>query len=415
MFSTTLCEVVADTLEAHRIELQLPPRGEPKPGSAFLLRGCVVGPGPMTAELRVSVHQHSFRTWPVEVTEHREQHCYDLSAVVNLLGTPESITLSLELVGENGWHLPIATLKLRRSRQPSTNNGIQGIFVVSLGRSGSTMLMSALAAHPDLVAYERHPYETRIAQQYARLAKTLFEPADFTDPELEAFSQTHCIRSNAYLRPDGDSIILMDSILSTANLDHCTNQVARFYRGYAAQRNKTATKFVEKCLPDPQWIRLLQDLFPGAKIVVLVRDFRDVYKSVLAFNKRRGFPAFGREKVDTDLEYIDRLAASAEALIEVSATPGAVLVRYEDVIATPAITLQETLERLDIRAPLSAIQPMLASLSKETPERSKHQTARSKQASVARWQSESSPAELAKYSERLLRPLSFFGYATDHT
>ena len=49
------------------------------------------------------------------------------------------------------------------------------------------------------------------------------------------------------------------------------------------------------------------ELYPDARELILVRDPRDMLASILAFNRRRGFDAFGREDVGTDQEYVHRI------------------------------------------------------------------------------------------------------------
>ena len=46
------------------------------------------------------------------------------------------------------------------------------------------------------------------------------------------------------------------------------------------------------------------ELYPHAKEVFLVRDFRDMALSILSFDERRGFAGFGRPEGATDEEYM---------------------------------------------------------------------------------------------------------------
>ena len=411
MFSTTVRNLKLHLPEGFQHELRLPAKDVPRPGNALLIRGHIIGDGPSEAQLQVAASSQPLRSWPVEVTEVNGQKRYDLSAVINLLGSPEKTLVSFQLVGDNNWRTPVATVELQRRNATDAVDCMPGIFVVSLGRSGSTMLMSALAAHRQVVAYERHPLETRISQQYARIAKTLTEPADFFDPELEAFAHTNKVASNAYLRPDGDIIDLTDTTLGNQNIVHCQQQVTSFYRGLAARRQKTATMFAEKCIPHMAWLNLLRDLYPGSKVVLLVRDFRDVYRSVLAFNSRRGFNAFGREAVANDVDYIDALARSASALMAVAKEDGIELIKYEDIATRPEETLSGFLETLGLEASPSNLDLMVAALNKDTPESKRHRTAGSAEQSVGRWKKETSAAEIARFQQHLKPALEFFGYS----
>ncbi|WP_168206353.1 sulfotransferase [Labrenzia sp. PHM005] len=412
MFSTTVRNLSFHLPESFSHELKIPAKDTTRSGNAFLIRGHVVGEGPPKVQLQVAASNQPLRTWPVEVTECKGRWRYDLSAVVNLLGSTGKTLISFQLIGENNWRTPVATIELERHSLEQAAEGLPGIYVVSLGRSGSTMMMSALAAHPDVVAYERHPFETRVSQQYARIAKTLTEPADFFDPQLEAFAHSAKLASNAYLRPDGDIIDVMDKTLGTQNIAHCRRQVTSFYQELASRRKKTARAYAEKCIPHIAWLNLLRELYPGSKVVLLVRDFRDVYRSVLSFNDKRGFNAFGREAVAKDIDYVDALARSATALMTVAKMEDVVLAKYEDIAIRPADALTKLMQQLDLEGSEHNLELMTNALAKDTPEVNRHRTAGSSETSVGRWQSEVTEEEGARFQELLTPALKFFDYQT---
>lgn len=80
--------------------------------------------------------------------------------------------------------------------------------------------------------------------------------------------------------------------------------VEGFYRRLAASQGLAAPRyFAEKCLPGHIPL-LTHELYPEARAIFLVRDFRDMVCSVLAFNRKRGFQAFDRERVETDEECV---------------------------------------------------------------------------------------------------------------
>ena len=60
------------------------------------------------------------------------------------------------------------------------------------------------------------------------------------------------------------------------------------YRQVAALGDGRAEFFAEKCLPEGNVPQLLRELYPDAREVFLVRDFRDMLCSIRAFNEKRG-------------------------------------------------------------------------------------------------------------------------------
>ena len=65
---------------------------------------------------------------------------------------------------------------LRTSFQPQ----LKPLLVTSLGRTGGTLLMSLLAAHPAVVAHRTYPYEIFPARYWLHVLRVLAEPADYT-------------------------------------------------------------------------------------------------------------------------------------------------------------------------------------------------------------------------------------------
>jgi hypothetical protein len=97
MFSTTVRNLKLHLPEGFQHELRLPAKDVPRPGNALLIRGHVIGDGPSDAQLQIAASSQPLRSWPVEVTEVNGQKRYDLSAVINLLGSPEKTLVSFPI------------------------------------------------------------------------------------------------------------------------------------------------------------------------------------------------------------------------------------------------------------------------------------------------------------------------------
>src|SRR5206468_3765127 len=111
--------------------------------------------------------------------------------------------------------------------------------------------------------------------------------------------------------------------------------------------------FVEKfavrsAVPDLVW-----ELYPRARELILVRDFRDLVASILAMNVKVGYQGFGRRRAASDEEFIERqMADLASAFVRTwrERSDRAHLVRYEDLVTSRGPTLEGILEYLGLDA-----------------------------------------------------------------
>jgi hypothetical protein len=165
-------------------------------------------------------------------------------------------------------------------------------------------------------------------------------------------------------------------------------------------------------------------MYPGARELILVRDFRDMLCSVIAFSRKRGYEAFGRSDEGSDVEYVrTNLVQSVEGLAKrlqaTSTRPH--LVRYEDLINAPEQTLAEMLSYLDLDSDPDQIQDTLKRAEESTTSMQHpgsgqqvdllaHRTTSDPAASIGRWR-EDLPEEVAEVCKEVLGPLLVeFGY-----
>ncbi|HVQ40061.1 MAG TPA: sulfotransferase, partial [Pyrinomonadaceae bacterium] len=193
------------------------------------------------------------------------------------------------------------------------------------------------------------------------------------------------------------------------------NQIIGFYEASAAFQSKSTVQpryFVEKSLPNPVLREVQRELFPGHPEIILVRDFRDMLVSILAFDEKRGQKGFGGD-LRPGAEYVAWLGRAAAQLLYnwQTATEGAVLVRYEDLVQRPASVLQGLLRYLQLKDSDALVKGMI--LSAETVEpgaQQQHRTSLDSQASIGRWRNEL-PDELRESSQQAFgEALAVFGY-----
>lgn len=296
---------------------------------------------------------------------------------------------------------------------------LQPLIVNSFGRTGTTVLLRMLAAHPAVVIYRRSPYEIRGSKYWLHALRVLGTPADGRT-QLGAAMQFHEDERAAGGNPFYSSLFAAAPEVeawSGSNylrdlLAFCQRSIDEWYLATAtAQDQATAplVYFAEKHFPD-LFPRLMRDLYPDAREVFLVRDFRDMIASMLAYNARKGSGDFGRDRAGSDdawLDYLRQNFAVLRSAWRERGEPGS-LVRYEDLVADPHAVMGPLLARLGLDATDSTVAEVVNAAG--APELSGHGSSASPVASVGRWEQDLSPEMQEKVSARFGDLLRDFGY-----
>jgi len=409
----------------------------PKPGDRSLvwalnLRGWILGKkAPVTA---VECHYDGVlsRTIPVDRPRPDVAARYPqvagaatsgFEACLGVVGLAPEFELQLCARCDDGTTIPLAAVRgvhgpLRSSFRPK----IQPLMVTSLGRTGTTWLMCLLAEHPAIAVYRKFPYENTAAGYWMHMLKVLSEPANHRQSSHpESFlSKPWFVGHNPFytqaLQPQTPpSQRNLWSWLGrgyVANLaSFCQRSIESYYRNVAQSGQKEIRYFAEKHQP---WhvARLIWDLYPRAREIFLVRDFRDMVCSVLSFNAKRGFVAFGRERFTNDEQYIRDLRVGMLRLLESwqSRSRQAHLVRYEDLVLRPTETIKTLLDYLDLEGTPEIIDGMIERALAGTPQLAEHRTASDARASVGRWRNELEPSLQIACKETFGDVLEAFGY-----
>ena len=298
---------------------------------------------------------------------------------------------------------------------------VQPLMVTTLGRSGSTWLNHLLRCHPQIVAFGPFKYETRVATYWATVLQELSQPNSYLSP----FSPRNLTVRRWWLGDAGvDTRVMREPGLGAwlglgrvrSLAATCQAQIDAFYAEQGAA-DEQVEYFVEKCSPWQVPLDLLHELYPKAREIILVRDFRDMFCSMRSYDEKRGGLGigFGRRSGETDAEYIaSRVTRFAEAMLKRwrSREGVAKLVRYEDLILEPTRTLIDLAEYLEIESGLETIDEMLDRAAREAPGAEVHRTTPNADSSIGRWRRDLSP-ELVEISAEVLDPLlGEFGYET---
>jgi hypothetical protein len=401
-----------------------PTNGFPLTGFLLLLRGWIVGD---------YLHNNKIRLWdtsissPVCVSALNETRPDVLAAhklnessepcgfsfALNLLNLPPKSNLLLQLESANGDFTTFAELDIQRPRLQTTWVCKRNpILVNSLGRSGSSLLMKLLSKHPEIVIQSPHPYEARLAKFYVnqllqRYAEYLSGEVNYPPGNLQAVNM-HWLHHE----------LSQQQSLSRQYFQLDFNELADFTikaidRAYAHVNDsevtaKPSSRFYSEKSGSGHTARLMMELYPDGHEVFLVRDFRDMYCSMLQFSQQRQTDDFGWQRQHADeymevvAERVDQLRVSFE-----SRTKTPAIIRYEDLLTKPRDTLQQLLTDMDLASDVDTIEKMCSVLHKQV---EGHQTSKNAEASIQRWEKELNHKQQRHINDLLSHSLSTFGY-----
>jgi hypothetical protein len=195
----------------------------------------------------------------------------------------------------------------------------------------------------------------------------------------------------------------------------CQRSIDGWYLATAAAQHAEVDAlvyFAEKHFPDA-YPRLMRELYPRARELFLVRDFRDMIASMVAYNARKGFGDFGRAAAASDAAWLTDLRRGVLALRDNWRERGEAesLVRYEDLVRDPEKALPSLLTFLGLDATPETVGLLISAAAPDVPELQGHGTARSPEASIGRWRQDLPPELLPVVEETFADLLADFGYA----
>jgi len=279
-------------------------------------------------------------------------------------------------------------------------------------------LMRLLAEHPDVVAHRAYPYEARCASYWIHTLKVLSDPANhFESAHPDNFMNTmHWVGHPPSYTPSITSHPRLRSWFGRSYAEKLAafiqEAIESFYQQVAASQDQDEPQyFAEKYNPGHvPW--LIWELYPQAREIILVRDFRDVFCSILATNTKRGRADFGRQLASSDEDYIQHLRNSAARLLQSwKKRAGQVtLVHYEALIMQPIETLGALVSYLGFDSSSSTVQSMLERAWVDTPELQQHRTTSDPKASIGRWRRDLDASLQAQCKQAFGEILGEFGY-----
>lgn len=320
---------------------------------------------------------------------------------VSVVGLEPETTIQIRAVLADGSRARIGAASLRHLPvQSGFEPKLQPIMLTTMGRAGTTWTMKLLSEHPEIVVHRWHPYELRTARYWWHMLKTLSEPRDpYHSGQADRFQTNKLFVGYNPFYPEPIAVtpglgewMGRDYVEDLARF--CQRNAEEAYLRIAAGQGQTNVCYMaEKHRADNlPW--LVWELYPKAKEIFLVRDFRDVFSSMLAYNKKFGRRAFGPEHIKTDEEFAQFLRNSTIRNLSRSwpkRQDRAHLIRYEDLIARPAEVLQGIFSYLELDASDATIEGVMQRASAENPEMTQHLTSSNVSNSLGRWKTSLSP------------------------
>ena len=263
------------------------------------------------------------------------------------------------------------------------------LIIVSQGRSGTTLMVRLLAAHPEIVAHTAYPCELQLL--------------------TFAFFRNHPVGGNPkrleFFRFDGDEELVYRPL--ARGEPYTATSIRAAYQRIGKNLGKAPRYFVEKSFPDID-LEPIVTTFPDLRFIDLRRDPRDVLMSARAFDARRSCRGFRERDGDSDetvvLEYRRVFEVMARNLTKAPYH----VIRYEDLILKPKPALASLLDWLGLASSTSIVSLMLETI--RGYEIAHHRTASSEVASIGRWRREMSPSLQALYAVHLGDFLKYHGY-----
>lgn len=317
---------------------------------------------------------------------------------------PSEGTLKLAVCpkGQTEHSIDVALVKYRHAFRQLASGGdevLQPLVISAIGRSGTTWLMHLLSQHPEIATYATYPYEFHVGSYFQQLLRVLMSPADYTyssTPTGFWFEHTHIGHPPFQAAPPMDFAELdawLSSSLWPLTSEYVVRATDRFYRSIAQRQGKRSPKLFAEKQTVPWFGWLLRALYPAPKEIFLVRDFRDVFCSILAFNRKRGIESFGRERVASDAAYAEWLNVEITYLVEnwLARASDSLLVRYEDLIRRPMQVLDQIFTYLGVNCSQAVVEGVLSTAQQQAALLEGHVTAQDSEHSIGRWRSDLSP------------------------
>ena len=299
-----------------------------------------------------------------------------------------------------------------RDREPGgEDDWLTPVLVDYSTRDGSTLLMRLLASSPEIAVEPPYPYERKYFTylwRWSRLLDAARWPERWGPGELRSITEEGSEpmmgappwTPRTLIEPGSGEDELSRRLFELAWFEF-SRRAARRTRAEAGEPRARVRYYAEKHLFS--WLLDLGAM-PPLRLIALLRDPRDSYASMLAFDRARGGPGFGAGRAASLLD--DAIAVQADrlrwiaGLEEAGSVP---VVRYEELVRDLAGVATRLGEWLGVEldpAPALGDRSMLRL----------HSTADTPDASIGRWRGELDEETAARFQRELGPELARLGF-----
>ena len=302
------------------------------------------------------------------------------------------------------------------------DNRMKPLLLTTLGRTGSTYALGLLGCHPEIVVYKPFRVEARYISYWVQFYLQLKDHKSWTSPiSSDNVADPAWLLGKDY-RNEMDNALYpeMRQWLDTDYLkslqSFCTESLVNHYLEVAKIEQKCRPLFfAEKFLPNSFTEKVLECL-PCSREIFLVRDFRDMFCSITAFNEKRGFEGFARNMFEHDEDYINKsLKPSADMLLAAweQRKKNALLIRYEDLVLDTESVLRSIFAELGLDNSSATIRKVLDTASKTNISKKQHRTSIGPEQSIGRYRNDLDDQMKSVCREAFKNSLDKFGYHLD--
>ena len=289
-------------------------------------------------------------------------------------------------------------------------------LIIVGGRSGTTLIMHLLSTSGEVAMLREYPYESQYLAYLLRWAQLVDQPfveqddwnlsimlAGIRLPEGKIGSWPWPDRRMVDV-PDGCATLTQRCLRGTWK---AIAPILGANGGLTEEDQPCEPKyFAEKCL---LWVSDgIVRLLPSKRIYS-IRDPRDIWLSIIAFDKKRGFYGFGRRPGQTErdfrADFVARLKPQLVAAGQVADSNDDIVVRYEDLVSDMEKQTRRLGKWLGVRFDHGCVE-------RDREHFRHHMTSSTPECSVARWKSAMSTEENRFFLDHLGPEMERLGYET---
>jgi protein-tyrosine sulfotransferase len=211
-------------------------------------------------------------------------------------------------------------------------------FIVSTGRTGSTLLSSMLNAHPEILSISEQPFTLNLIDGYKH-------KKNWDKKTITRFLQDFELFASDKISTQFSSYTELEKNLSGLQHPNFQRVIRSCFLSFYPSKSKDGIKaFVAKELIFHTQIKKISRTYPNAKFILLTREPRDNVQIKINRAKRRN-EAFSIFRFVAAWRMVYSLLYDG---LNKHANERFIIVRYEDIVSDPEKNLRSVCQFLDI-------------------------------------------------------------------